>query len=876
MRSSVSLALIVFLLVGLLPGLAAARRAGGDGLSDPGPYQYAGWQQVTVTRPDNTTFTARLYYPAYSSGQGAPYNGSGAPYPALSFGHGFLTSHTYYQSTLVHLATWGYFVIATESGMGLFPDHQAYANDMRYCLTYLEQQNANNGSWLYQQVDTAHFGIFGHSMGGGASILATAADARIRAMATLAAAETNPSAIAQMPNIQVPVRLIAGDQDGIVDWQQNTLLMYNAGRPPRQLPRIVGGWHCGFLDSNMFGCDSGPLARATQLAITRRLLTGFFNLYLQGDQTVWRAVWGPERDDDPIVPLHGEDAGHGLGPYMQAGQAAEGMAITYTLRITNTGPYNAVRYTLWAEDNDWPVTFPLPQTPPLNSGQATSVWAVVHVPAGTAPLTDTALLSARSERDGGTRTYGYVTTQARPPAYVRFSASTYSVNEVSGSALITVTLESAVDYAVRVHLATSDGTALAGRDYAAVSTTVIFAPGQAARSVAVPILDDALVEGDETLLLTLSNPSPGAAVAGPNPVVLTIHDDDTWPAVGFDAPGYSVIEAGGPAVLTVTLSAPYPEVVTVDYATTAGTATPGTDYDEVSGTLSFAPGTTVQTLTVPIRDDALNEPPFETLTLPLSNPTNAVLGPYNPVTLTIVDDDSLPVVAFSASWYTAGEAAGAARITVTLSHPYPLTATVDYATVAGTATPGEDYVAVSGTLAFAPGVAVQTFAVPIISDTLPEDIETVTLTLANPVNAVVFPLPSVLRITDQAVPTVQFSTSAYSVIEGWTWATLTLTLSQPYTWTVTVHYTTTAGTATPGEDYTAANGAVFFAPGEVTRQISFSIHDDDLIEGSETLFVSLYLPINATIGEPSTAVLTIVDDDVRPSFRIYLPLVVKG
>ena len=232
MRSPFLIALVALLIASSLPGFAP-QEAAVDGLSDPGPYQYAGWQQVTVTRPDNSTFTARLYYPAYSNGQGAPYNGSGAPYPALSFGHGFLTAHTYYQSTLAHLATWGYFVIATESGMSLFPNHQEYANDLRHCLTYLEQENANPASPYYQDVDTAHFGLFGHSMGGGASILATAADARVRAMATLAAAETNPSAIAQMPNIQVPVRLIAGDQDGIVDWQQNTLLMYNAGRPAR-------------------------------------------------------------------------------------------------------------------------------------------------------------------------------------------------------------------------------------------------------------------------------------------------------------------------------------------------------------------------------------------------------------------------------------------------------------------------------------------------------------------------------------------------------------------------------------------------------------------------------------------------------------------
>jgi hypothetical protein len=655
--------------------------------------------------------------------------------------------------------------------------------------------------------------------------------------------------------------------------------MYNAGNPARQLPRLVGGWHCGFLDSDNLFCDSGPLERATQLAITRRLLTGFFNLYLRDDQPAWRDVWGPERDDNPLVPLHAEDAGHALGPYTQAGQASEGTAITYTLHITNSGPYDAVRYTLWAEDNAWSVTFPLTQTPPLDSGQAAAMGAVVHVPPGAAPLSDTALLSARSERDGGTRAYGYVTTQAQAqqPAQVRFSAAGYDVVEGDGPAVITVTLQEAVAYSVTVDLSTSDGTAQAGQDYTAVSRTLHFTPGTIIETVVVPLLDDALVEGAEFLSLTLANPSAGAVIGGPNPVPLTIHDDDSLPSVGLSALNYTVTEAAGPAQMTVTLSAPYPLTVTVDYATAAGTALSGEDYEEVSGTLSFVPGTMVQTLTVPIHDDALNEPAFETATLSLFSPTHAVLGPHNPVTLTIVDDDGLPTALFDEPFYTVDETAGAALVTVTLSYPYPLTATVDFATAAGTATPGEDYVAVSGTLSFAPGVTVQTFTVPIISDTLPEGNETVMLSLTDPVNAVVMPWPTELWIIDQGVPTVQFSAAAYSVGEMDGFAVLTVTLSHPYTWTVAVHYTTTAGTATPGEDYGAGGGGVYFTPG-MTQHVGcvITVYQDALVEGAETFSVTLFLPANATIGAPGTAVVTIVDDDVAPAFWIYLPLVAKG
>ena len=126
-------------------------------LSARGPHG-AGWVEVSVQRPEGGNFSALLFYPATGSGQGVTDDAGEAPYPAITFGHGWITAVTRYQSTLEHLATWGYFVIASESYGGLFPNHSAFADDLRGCLTYLESQHANPGSWLYQQVDTTNFG----------------------------------------------------------------------------------------------------------------------------------------------------------------------------------------------------------------------------------------------------------------------------------------------------------------------------------------------------------------------------------------------------------------------------------------------------------------------------------------------------------------------------------------------------------------------------------------------------------------------------------------------------------------------------------------------------------------------------------------------
>ncbi|HEX4608391.1 MAG TPA: Calx-beta domain-containing protein [Urbifossiella sp.] len=172
---------------------------------------------------------------------------------------------------------------------------------------------------------------------------------------------------------------------------------------------------------------------------------------------------------------------------------------------------------------------------------------------------------------------------------------------------MTVTLSQASAQTVTVHYQTADGTATAWSDYTPASGTLTFAPGQTAASFSVPIIDDGLIESDETVGLSLSMPS-GAVLGAPAAATLTIHDNDALPpSVAFASTAYSVPEPAGSAVVTVTLSAAATQTVTVAYWTFPGTATAGADYTPVSGTLTFAPGQTAAVFTVPIIDDTLVE-----------------------------------------------------------------------------------------------------------------------------------------------------------------------------------------------------------------------------------------------------------------------------
>jgi hypothetical protein len=249
-------------------------------------------------------------------------------------------------------------------------------------------------------------------MGGGASILAAERDSRIRIVANMAAAETNPSAIAAIAGLQVPVFLIAGDEDSIAPPSGHTIPMYDAAFAPRRLPLLDGGWHCGFLDSSFFGCDSGSLPRETQLALTRGLLTAFFNLYLKDDQAVWRQVWGPELYGEPLIENTRVDAGIALDPSTTSLHGYGGQTVQAEVLLTNSGPLTT-SYSIFVEDNAWPTTPSLAQTLVLDPGESTGITVAIEIAEGPGAATDTALLSARSDLDGGTRGYADLTTKRR-------------------------------------------------------------------------------------------------------------------------------------------------------------------------------------------------------------------------------------------------------------------------------------------------------------------------------------------------------------------------------------------------------------------------------------------------------------------------------
>jgi hypothetical protein len=199
------------------------------------------------------------------------------------------------------------------------------------------------------------------------------------------------------------------------------------------------------------------------------------------------------------------------------------------------------------------------------------------------------------------------------------------------------------------------------------------------------------------------------------------------------------------ADFVVTLSVASTEVITIAYATGNGTGAAGSDFSSTSGIVTFAPGETSQTITVPVIGDRLAEP-NETFVVNLSSPTNATIADGQGVG-TILDDE--PRISVNDVTVTEGNTGSVnAVFTVTLSHASDEAVTVAFATANGTAGAGSDYTAASGNVTVPAGQLSQTFSISVMGDRLAEPNETFFVNLSSPTNATITDSQGVVAILD--------------------------------------------------------------------------------------------------------------------------------
>ncbi|MEZ4937513.1 MAG: Calx-beta domain-containing protein [Crocinitomicaceae bacterium] len=282
-------------------------------------------------------------------------------------------------------------------------------------------------------------------------------------------------------------------------------------------------------------------------------------------------------------------------------------------------------------------------------------------------------------------------------------------------------------------------------DYTVPGVSTTISAGTNTANIATTVEFDLIPESTENYRLTISTTATvqGIAIGVTNNINLfTIFDDDNTPKIAFNAATSTTPENAGAITIQINRSGNTTPAVSCQYRLRivggSGTATSGADYTFVTGTATFASGVTTYNMPITILDDLLDEP-NETVIFELFNVSaGADIEPTGVEhELTIIDDDSPPIVQFRVSASQGPETVGGPLIEVYINAPSSQDITVDYTDLlTGSATLGSDYtVPVTGTLTILAGDTVVYLPLFVVNDAANEPDETINFQLSNPTNA---------------------------------------------------------------------------------------------------------------------------------------------
>jgi hypothetical protein len=341
-----------------------------------------------------------------------------------------------------------------------------------------------------------------------------------------------------------------------------------------------------------------------------------------------------------------------------------------------------------------------------------------------------------------------------------------------------VSLSEPSEKVVTVDVTTTDGTAVAGSDYTALSPLTVSFPAETiGRPAAVPTTSDSVFEvSTETLSATISNPQ-NATLGEMTTASGGVTDDDPPPTVTLSPiSGLEGDDAEATTNVVVTLSAATEVPVEIGYTVDEGTAEDGTDFMSGTGTVKIAAGATIGEIPVEINGDTMDEP-NETVIITISTPNmtinNSSVGPK---TFTITDDDAMPTYTVGDIALDEGDEADVMQVPVTLSNPsaWDIDLVVSTGGSSDTAESGsgtvgsEDYNIPDTTLRIASGQTEGFIDVTVNGDTVFERAEDITFEVQPATGELM--VDSTLAVggqhsatltlqNDDAVPTLEFNES---------------------------------------------------------------------------------------------------------------------
>lgn len=325
----------------------------------------------------------------------------------------------------------------------------------------------------------------------------------------------------------------------------------------------------------------------------------------------------------------------------------------------------------------------------------------------------------------------------------------------------------------------------------------------------------------------------------------------------------------------VVLSRPSATPVKVNYKTNSGSAFEQIDYYGMNVDLTFEPGETLKKASVYIQGESSPETD-ETFFVTLSGASGAVIGRATATGVIKNDDQNLSrgKLQLSSSYYQTDENAGQVFVTINRVDGKDGVVGCDVETSDLNAIKGLDYGSILTSVWFADGdSSPKTISIPIVNDSMIENIELFSVALSNPKGDVEIgsPISATVSISDDDVsinplpePKAQFKLSQYQVKENGAYATITIHLSSVYDKYYNVRFRTRQlstrirkGIARENVDYVGRNEIISFAPGQITKTISIALLDDNITEGDEQLGLELAHTLTGRVM--SSSKLKIID-----------------
>ena len=267
----------------------------------------------------------------------------------------------------------------------------------------------------------------------------------------------------------------------------------------------------------------------------------------------------------------------------------------------------------------------------------TSIADLLITEGGETVIVDIDAVTGNATEDGVQQATTTIVDDVNGPD-VSIAVDNSSIAENGGVATITATLANAFGLDITIDLGLS-GTATSGSDYTASGTQIVVPVGQTTGSITITGVDDAAIEGDETVIVDVTAVVNGNE-AGEQQLTITLTDDESPPNVSLSVDNATIAEAGGVAVFTATLSAATERDVTIDLAV-SGTATATDDYTLTGTQIVIPAGSTTGSVTATAVDDTADDD-AETIVVDIDAVTNANEDGTQQATTTIEDDDEAP------------------------------------------------------------------------------------------------------------------------------------------------------------------------------------------------------------------------------------------